>query len=347
MDIGAEIDDAIDIFDGQDSMAAETSMSDNARRNLTSWVDKYRPRTLDDMVLNAKTKSMLKEMVSKGELENMSLCGSCGKGKTTLAKVLARAVGAETLFIPCGTDGTTDVVRSRIQPFCESASSGRVKCVILDEFDSASGGNAASNGMQKALRSIIESFVDTRFIITCNYPKKIIDPIFSRCPKVDIGFTLRDVCVRLKEIWDAEGVKYDSATAREFASKHAYMMMPDVRGIIRLSQMFSVSGALVLNDEAVDVSEKGSLRELADRIVGAVAKRVDYRAVRQMAVNGSSAYRGDYEALVSAMCDSIVSKGMDCGMVSALSEFAYRMSQVSDPLLQLTAAIITLEEMAK
>lgn len=339
------MDDAVDIFDGQDSISAESRISENARKNFTSWADKYRPQTLDDMVLNEKTKTMLKDMVSRGELENMSLCGTCGKGKTTLAKVLVKAVNAETLFIPCGTDGTTDIVRNKIQPFCESASSGRLKCVILDEFDSASGGNAASNGMQKALRSLMESFVDTRFIITCNYPKKIIAPIFSRCPKVDIGFTLRDVCLRIKAIWDMEGVKYDSETAKEFASKYAYRMMPDIRSIVKLSQMFSLSGTLRLTDDAKTDVVASSLREFSDKVLDRIVAKADYRTIRQMIVSNSSAYQGDYEILISSLCDSVVDKGLNKDMMTALSEFAYRMSQVHDPLLQMTAAIITLEGM--
>lgn len=339
------MDDTVDIFDGQDSISAESNISENARKNFTSWADKYRPQTLDDMVLNEKTKSMLKDMVAKGELENMSLCGTCGKGKTTLAKVLVKAVNAETLFIPCGTDGTTDIVRNRIQPFCESASSGRLKCVILDEFDSASGGNAAANGMQKALRSLMESFVDVRFIITCNYPKKIIAPIFSRCPKVDIGFTLRDVCLRIKAIWDAEGVKYDSDTAKEFASKYAYRMMPDIRSIVKLSQMFSLSGTLRLTDDAKADVVASSLREFSDRVLDRIVAKADYRTIRQMVVSNSSVYQGDYETLMSSLCDSVVDRGLNKEIVPTLSEFAYRMSQVHDPLLQLTAAIITIEGM--
>lgn len=338
------MDGAIDIFDGQDSLTSEANISENAKRNFTSWADKYRPQTLDDMVLNEKTKMLLKEMVAKGDIENMSLCGTCGKGKTTLAKVLARAVNAETLFIPCGTDGTTDIVRNRIQPFCESASSGRIKCVILDEFDSASGGNAASNGMQKALRSLMEGFVDTRFIITCNYPKKIIAPIFSRCPKIDIGFTVRDVCLRLVEIWKAEGIKYDAAVAREFASRFVFAMMPDIRSIIRLAQMYSLSGTLrITEDVKVSLSSNPS-REFADKVIDSIVKKTDYRSVRQMVVNGSSAYQGDYEILASAMCDSIIAKNLNKDAIPMLSEFAFRMSQVHDPSLQMVAAIISLSE---
>ena len=337
--------EVIDIFDGEDSVYAESNISENAKKNFTSWADKYRPQTLDDMVLNEKTKNLLKDMVAKGDIENMSLCGSCGKGKTTLAKVLVKSVNAETLFIPCGTDGTTDVVRSRIQPFCESASSGRLKCVILDEFDSASGGNAASNGMQKALRSLMESFVDTRFIITCNYPKKIIDPIFSRCPKIDIGFTLRDVCIRLKNIWKAEGIKYDSETAREFASKYAYKMLPDIRSIIKLAQLYSLSGTLKITDDVRENVSNNPLKEFSDKVIDAIVKKINYRDIRQMVVNGSSIYQGDYEILISSMCESIISKGLNVDAITTLSEFAYRMSQVHDPSLQMVAAIITLKGM--
>jgi len=336
------MDDSIDIFDGQDSITSESKISDNAKKNFTSWADKYRPKTIDDMVLDEKTKTMLKEMISKGDIQNMSLCGSCGKGKTTLAKVLVREVNAETLFIPCGTDGTADIVRNRIQPFCESASSGRLKCVILDEFDSASGGNAAANGMQKALRSLMESFVDTRFIITCNYPKKIIAPIFSRCPQINIGFTLRDVCIRLMQIWKMEGINYDSQTAKEFASKYVYKMMPDIRSIIKLAQLYSSSGTLKISEDAKINTSSNSITEFSNKIIDGILSKTDYRTLRQTVINNSSIYQGDYEILISAISECIVNRGLNKDAIPMLSEFAFRMSQVHDPSLQIVAALISL-----
>ena len=194
-------DNGIDIFS-----EGEKVISENAKKIRSSWVDKYRPQKIEDLVIDENTRNMFLSMVEKNDISNMSLFGSPGIGKSTIAMLLARLVNAEVCFIPCGTDGTVDTVRNRIIPFCESASSGRIKCVILDEFDSASGSSASTNGMQKALRSLMEMYTDVRFIITCNYPKKIIEPIFSRCPKVHIGYTLKDVACRFGYIREQRGI---------------------------------------------------------------------------------------------------------------------------------------------
>ena len=317
----------IDIF--EKSTSPSGNGNGNAAKVAVPWVEKYRPRTIDDMVLDPKTKDMLRTMLERRDLSSMALFGEPGKGKTSLARLLARLVDAETLFIACGTDGTVDVVRNRIQPFCESASSGRVKCIILDEFDAASGGNAASNGMQKALRSLMEAYTDTRFLITCNYPQKIIEPIFSRCPKVHIGFTLRDVAVRLKAIWDAEGVGYDRETATEFMKGYAYPRMPDIRSIINLSQMFCRSGRLVLTEDSQTDVCSDALRSFADGILDSIAAGDDYRSVRHRALSNSGVFGGDYEVLAGAVADSAMRKGLDPRIVSTMAEHAYRMSQVT------------------
>ena len=335
------IDDSIDIF--------EKSSSPSKNRNIdkvsTPWVEKYRPKTIDDMILLAPTKKMFKEMLEKGELDSMTLFGEPGKGKTSLARLLANAVNAEILFIACGTDGTVDVVRNRIQPFCESASSGKIKCIILDEFDAASGGNAAANGMQKALRSLMEAYTDTRFIITCNYPEKIIKPIFSRCPKVQIGFTLKDVAVRLKDIWEKEGIEYDKDTANEFCKRYVYPKMPDIRSILNLSQMFCHSGKLVLTDDSQVNVGNDALSEFADKIVDYILQGRNYKDVRHTVIINSHIFHGDYELMVGAISDSIMKKDLNSEIVPVLSEFAYRMSQVTDPSLQMIGAIITLYKM--
>lgn len=331
-------ENGIDIFDKPRDVKPGGAIS----RVSVPWVEKYRPSNIDEMVLEKETKDMLKTMLESNDLNSMTLFGEPGKGKTSLARLLARLVDAELLFIACGTDGTVDVVRNRIQPFCESASSGRIKCIILDEFDAASGGNAASNGMQKALRSLMEAYTDTRFIITCNYPQKIIKPIFSRCPKVHIGFTVKDVALRLKQIWDAEGIEYDRETAKEFVTKYVYPRMPDIRSIINLAQMFTRSGKLLLTEGSQTNVSNDALSEFADKILNAISNGVGYKDVRHLVLTNSQIFNGDYEIMVSALGDAVMRKDLNPSIIPMLAECAYRMSQVTDPSLQMIGAIMSL-----
>ena len=149
-------------------------MSEEDSKFATLWVDKYRPQTLDEYVLSDDIKKYFKSMVEKKSLQNFSLLGIAGSGKTSLAKILCNELDATVLFVPCATDGTIDVLRTKIQDFCNALSiEGKIKIVILDELDSAS--SSGGNNFQQALRTLIESAQDDcRFIVTGNFLQKII-----------------------------------------------------------------------------------------------------------------------------------------------------------------------------
>lgn len=321
--------------------------SDNTSSSITiPWVEKYRPKTIDDMILKEDTKEYFRKMIDSHDLSNMTLFGSPGIGKSSLAKLLAKSVDAEVLFIPCGTEGTVDVVRNRIQPFCESASSDRIKCIILDEFDSASGSSAATNGMQKALRSLMEAYSDTRFIITCNYPKKIIEPIFSRCPKKHIGFCQKDVAMRLKQIWDLEGVKYDKDIANKFFTDFVKPRLPDIRSIIQITQDFCRSGELVISySNCKSDNEISSTQKFADVIIKAIISNIQISDIRKSILSNTSKFNGDYELLISSMSESVIKFNLNSEALAILAESAYRMSQVTDPSLQMIGSLVSLRKL--
>lgn len=342
MEIDNEInEDYIDIFEKETNV-----INKNSEKVTMPWAEKYRPKTIDDMIINQETKELFRNMIQSKDLDDMTLFGNPGIGKTSLARLLAKSVDAETLFIACGTDGTVDTVRNRIQPFCDSASSGRIKCIILDEFDSSSGGNAAANGMQKALRSLMEAYTDTRFIITCNYPKKIIEPIFSRCPKIHIGFTSKDVAIRLKHIWDNEGIEYDKDTANKFFVQYVKPKLPDIRSIIKMMQYFCRGGKLDLSysDSQVDTGNS-VINDFADEVVSMMLRKKSYKDIRQHIHMNGLKFNGDYELLISAVCEAVIKKDLNPEIIPILSEFAYRMSQVTDPSLQMTGALLTMSKM--
>lgn len=240
-------------------------MDSNIKSDL--WVDKYRPKTLDEYVLDNDIKDYFKSMVKKGTLQNFSLVGCAGSGKTTLARVLCNELNAQVLFVPCATDGTVDVLRTKIQDFCNALSfEGQLKVIILDELDSAS--QNATNGFQQALRTLIEAAQDdTRFIACANYLQKLITPILSRLPVIPLKFNKKELLVHVKKILDNEEVKYSRDSLKAFIDE-AFQYYPDVRRIINYLQFCCSSGELVVKLNNVANDEKNEvIKSIVDSIV--------------------------------------------------------------------------------
>lgn len=236
-------------------MAISEQRADSADIRLP-WTEKYRPRRLDDYVLNPDLKEYFRSMISNRTLISMSFAGVQGMGKTTLAKILANEFGAETLFIKCATEGTLDVLRTKIQEFCNAMSmEGRQKIVILDEVDSAS--NTGQNNFMLGLRTTIEAAQDdTRFLLTANYSAKIIPAILSRCPLIPLKFDKKDLLQRVRFILDSEKVSYDRESLKAFIEE-SFGFYPDCRRIINYLQFCCGSGKLVVRLNQVVDSEKG------------------------------------------------------------------------------------------
>ena len=240
-------------------------MDSNIKSDL--WVDKYRPKTLDEYVLDNDIKDYFKSMVKKGTLQNFSLVGCAGSGKTTLARVLCNELNAQVLFVPCATDGTVDVLRTKIQDFCNALSfEGQLKVIILDELDSAS--QNATNGFQQALRTLIEAAQDdTRFIACANYLQKLITPILSRLPVIPLKFNKKELLVHVKKILDSEEVKYSRDSLKAFIDE-AFQYYPDIRRIINYLQFCCSSGELVVKLNNVANDEKNEvIKSIVDSIV--------------------------------------------------------------------------------
>ena len=208
------------------------------------WCEEYRPKKIDDCILPDELKTTFKQVVDTGEVPNMLLSGTSGLGKTTVAKALCHELNLDYILINSSEDSGIDVLRNRIRQFASSISlDGQYKVVILDEADYLN-----PQSTQPALRAFIEEFSkNCRFIFTCNFRNKIIEPLQSRCAVIEFNTTKKHLASlaakfhgRLKNILDEKRIKYDERLLAEFIMLHA----PDWRRVINEAQRYSTSGEL-------------------------------------------------------------------------------------------------------
>ena len=218
------------------------------------WIEKYRPKNIGDIILPEKTKKMIKSWLNDGEIPNLLLSGKIpGTGKTSLCHTLIEETGADAMFLNASLFPNIDILRSKIQGFVSTSSfDGNPKIVILDEADFLN-----ANSTQPALRGFIESFSKSaRFILTCNYKTKLIEPLRNRL--IDIDFDemsqkdkpelIKKSALRAIEVLKAEDVKYSIEDVK-WVIKHYY---PSSRKIINIFQQYSSSGTLEINKEELD-----------------------------------------------------------------------------------------------
>jgi len=208
------------------------------------WVEKYRPQTIDECILRETLKETFKNFVASGELPMFLFAGGAGVGKTTIAKALCAEVGAEYMFINASVENGIDLLRNQIKSFASSVSiESSTKVVILDEADSLSA------QMQTGLRSFIEEFShNCRFIFTCNFKHKIIEPIHSRCAVIDFKIPSSEkpkvaaaFYRRVMDILSQEGVTdVDSKVVAKVVETH----FPDFRRVLNELQRYSVTGRI-------------------------------------------------------------------------------------------------------
>lgn len=266
------------------------------------WVDKYRPLTVEDMCLHETLKSKFQAWESgKEDMPHMTLSGVRGIGKTTLARILANACSSDILYINCGKDGSVDDVRTKVDEFCKAMSfDGRNKTVIFDEADSLSRTAGSGSSAQDALRGIIqESQHDTRFILTCNYPNKIIDPIKSRCSVISIKFSEADVLRKCCKILDIEGIKYDSKIMTIFVEKVIKRNFPDIRSIINVLRMWSSDGKI----EEIDITSDSDMADFLTKLLKFLEAK-KFNDARQFWLNNEGIFFG-YEELSKELFEKV------------------------------------------
>jgi DNA polymerase III delta prime subunit len=206
------------------------------------WVEKYRPKTIAETILSNSLKETFQKIVDSGDIPNMLFSGTAGTGKTTVAKALCNQMNLDYIMINGSEDGNIDTLRGKIKQFASSISlQGGVKVVILDEADYLN-----PQSTQPALRGFIEEFSNNcRFILTCNFKNRIIEPLHSRCGVYEFNTTKKDMAVLMQQMFerscgilDQEGVEYDKKDLLPIVSKFA----PDWRRVLNELQRRAVLG---------------------------------------------------------------------------------------------------------
>ena len=296
------------------------------------WVEKYRPQTINDCILTKELKETFKQFISSGELPNFLFAGGPGIGKTTVAKALCNEVGAEYLLINGSEESGIDTLRTKIKSFASTISlTDSKKVVILDEADYLN-----PNSTQPALRAFIEEFSNNcRFIFTCNYKNRIIEPLHSRCSVVDFKIENKDkqeiaaaFFKRLTHILDTENIQYDPKPIVELVTKH----LPDWRRVINELQRYSVTGkidtGILLN--LTEESFKQLIKNLKDKNFTEVRKWV--------AKNGDSDSINIFRQLYDTASTNLEA-GSIPQLVLILSDYQYKAAFVADHELNMMAAL--------
>lgn len=299
------------------------------------WVEKYRPKTIKDTILPESLKKTFSEIIASGEIPNMLFSGSAGVGKTTVAKALCNELGCDYIMINGSEEGNIDTLRTKIKHFASTVSlQGGHKVVILDEADYLN-----PQSTQPALRGFIEEFSNNcRFILTCNFKNRIIEPLHSRCSVYDFSIPNGEkpaigagIFKRITHILDTEGVSYEQPVLVQLVQRH----FPDVRRILNELQRWSVSGT-------IDV---GILVNLSDENVKSLMgtlKDKNFKRMRQWVVdNMDTEPQAIFRKVYDNMSEYVV-PGSIPQVVLILADYQYKNAFVADHELNVVACMTEL-----
>lgn len=304
------------------------------------WSQKYRPKTLNDIVIDSKTRSYFADLISQSQIPNLMLSGNPGVGKTTLAKVLVNELKADHLYINASDEAGVDTIRSKVIGFSETRSlNGGIKIVILDEADGLSGVVASGRASaQQALRNVMEEYSEnTRFILTANYPSKIIPALHSRCQHVDLIPPLQECAKFCFNILVKEGVKYSGDDKKQLG-KLIKSRYPDMRKIINSLQQSTVDGVLTIGDDSERLF-------VAQKVIKMLHNKKPMKEIRKFIIQNEAEFQ-DYHDLLTDLFEVVFESDLEearkAEMLLIITEAMYRHTIVMDQEINCFSAIIQL-----
>ena len=295
------------------------------------WVERYRPRSIEDCILPESVKKKFTQFINKGEVPNLLLSGSAGTGKTTIARALCNELDCDYIIINGSDEGRQiDTLRTKIRQFASAVSfEGKTKVVILDEADYMN-----RESVQPALRGFIEHFAENcRFIFTCNYSNRLIDPLHSRTTVIDFKLSPSDrpklaakFLGRMQYILTSEGIVYNEKVLAELLMKH----FPDYRRVINELQRYAVGGII---DEGV----LSNFQEINSQALVECLRSKDWKKMRQWVANNVDT---DPQAIFRQIYDILLPEvSKPHYLVVLIADYQYKAAFVADQEINITACL--------
>jgi DNA polymerase III delta prime subunit len=304
------------------------------------WVEEYRPKTIDDCILPQSLKTLFQSFIDKGEISNMLFSGTPGVGKTTVAKALCEQMNCDWIMINGSEEGGIDVLRNKIKNFASTVSlSGGKKVVILDEADYLN-----PQSTQPALRGFVEEFhKNCRFILTCNFKNRIIEPLHSRFSNIEFRINRKDKPKLASQLMDRavyilkeQKIEYEDKALVGLITKH----FPDFRKLINELQRYSVSGAI----------DAGVLVNISDenlKTLTAHLKAKEFGDMRKWVVNNLDndpvkIFRKIYDSLNTTLQPETIPHA-----ILIIADYQYKSAFVADQEINLVACLTEIMSQVK
>ena len=308
-------------------------MTQNKQHSL--WVERYRPVSLENYIGNEHLKTKVSKYISTGDIPHLLLHGKAGTGKTTLAKLLVSNIDCDQMYVNASDENNVETVRNKIKMFASSVGFKDLKVIILDECD------FLTPNAQAALRNLMETFSKhCRFILTCNYVERIIDPIQSRCQSFQIiPPSKKEVAIHISKILNTESVSFENEQIVTMVNSS----YPDIRRIINAVQRNIVDNQLIVDTESL-VQNDYKLQVL--EILQTQDKKNAFKNLRQLLADSQIR---DYADLFRLLYDEIESygKGHIAEVILTIAKYELSDAQVVDKEINAMAMLIEILNIIK